>query len=85
VTDGFAYDDGYEDHYAEADTVKALEEARNLGNACACVSIGTDKSDQALTRTFGNAAYIRCETLHELPRRLRKHLQSALNSAAKTG
>ena len=85
VTDGFAYDDGYEDHYAEADTVKALEEARNLGIACACVSIGTDKSDQALTRTFGNAAYIRCETLHELPRRLRKHLQSALNSAAKTG
>jgi Mg-chelatase subunit ChlD len=83
VSDGFAYDDGYEDRYAEADTVKALEEAKAQGIACACISIGSEKSDQALARTFGSAAYLRCATLDHLPLRLRKHLQSAIACAAK--
>lgn len=81
VTDGFAYDDGYEDSYAEADTVKALQEAREQGIACACVSIGTDKSDAALARTFGSVASLRGETVDQLPKRLRKHLQSAIADA----
>lgn len=82
VTDGFAYDDGYEDRYAEADTVKALEEARNKGIACACISIGSDKTDRGLVKTFGETAYLRCDKIAELPKKLRKHLQGAIASAA---
>ena len=82
VTDGFAYDDGYEDRYAEADTVKALEEARNKGIACACISIGSDKTDRGLVKTFGETAYLRCDKIAELSKKLRKHLQGAIASAA---
>ncbi|MGV6806554.1 MAG: VWA domain-containing protein [bacterium] len=82
VTDGFAYDDGYEDRYAEADTIKALEEAKSKGIAVACVSIGSDKSDAGLAKTFGETAYLRVENVNELPKRLRKHLQAAVASAA---
>jgi nitric oxide reductase activation protein len=57
VSDGFAYDHGYEGAYAEADARRALAEARRRGTACLCLSIGADTDVAALRRVFGSAAF----------------------------
>src|SRR5262249_37327363 len=44
ISDGFAYDHGYEGSYGEADARRALAEARRRGTACACISIGLTTS-----------------------------------------
>lgn len=80
-TDGFAYDDEYEGRHAEADVEKALAEAREKGIACVCISIGSERDDATLARTFGSATYLRCRHAAELPGRLRRLVQKALRSA----
>ena len=57
LSDGFAYDHDYEGSYAEADTRRALAEARRRGTACLCLSIGAGTDAEALRRVFGTAAY----------------------------
>lgn len=80
LTDGLAYDDEYEGRHAEADVTKALAEAREQGIACVCISIGTDRDDAALARTFGSATYLRCPRVADLPGRLRRLVQKALRA-----
>lgn len=81
-SDGFAYDDEYEGSYAEADTAKALDEARRKGIACVCVNIGTEKDDEALKRVYGESTYLRCAHARELPGRLRRILNAAIYRAS---
>ncbi|WP_433525998.1 nitric oxide reductase activation protein NorD [Nocardia pseudovaccinii] len=57
LSDGFAYDHGYEGPYAEADARRALAEARAHGTGCLCLSIGADAELAALRRVFGTAAH----------------------------
>ena len=57
LSDGFAYDHGYERAYGEADARRALAEARWQGIGCVCLSIGADTDSGALRRVFGTAAY----------------------------
>jgi nitric oxide reductase NorD protein len=57
LSDGFAYDHGYEGLYAEADARRALAEARRRGTGCLCVSIGAGTDADALRRVFGTAAH----------------------------
>jgi nitric oxide reductase activation protein len=57
VSDGFAYDHGYEGRYAEADARQALLEARRGGVGCLCLSVGTNTHPDALQRVFGAAAH----------------------------
>ncbi len=57
LSDGFAYDHGYEADYGEADARRALAEARRRGTACLCLSIGADTEADALRRVFGTAAH----------------------------
>ena len=57
VSDGFAYDHGYEGAYGEADARRALAEARRRGTACLCLSVGAGTDAAALRRVFGTAAH----------------------------
>jgi nitric oxide reductase NorD protein len=57
VSDGFAYDHGYEGRYGEADARRALVEARRRGLGCLCLSVGTNTHPDALRRVFGAAAH----------------------------
>ena len=57
ISDGFAYDHGYEGAYGEADAARALLEARRRGLGCLCLSTGADADTDALSRVFGPAAH----------------------------
>ena len=54
ITDGFPYDADYTADYAQADTARALAEARGDGVGCVCLSVGSNESDDALGRVFGS-------------------------------
>ncbi len=54
ITDGFPYDIDYTADYAQADTARALEEARARGIGCVCLSVGSNEPDDALARVFGS-------------------------------
>ena len=82
LSDGFAYDEGYEGPYAEADTAKALEEARLNGIACVCVTIGGSTSEEACKRIYGEAGYLLCAEPAELPGKLGPLLNAALRAAS---
>jgi nitric oxide reductase activation protein len=57
LSDGFAYDHGYEGRYGEADARRALVEARRRGVGCLCLSVGANTPPAALQRVFGAAAH----------------------------
>jgi nitric oxide reductase activation protein len=57
LSDGFAYDHGYEGAYGEADARRALAEARRRGTACLCLSVAATTDPEALRRVFGTAAH----------------------------
>ncbi|MFN8101301.1 MAG: VWA domain-containing protein [Mycobacterium sp.] len=78
LSDGYAYDHGYEGKYAEADVAKALEEMRADGVACLCLAIGTDLDTGALGRVFGRASLAGAATLAELSPRIDELFMSAL-------
>jgi hypothetical protein len=66
VSDGFAYDDGYEGAHGEADASRALQEARDGGIGCLCLGIGAAPDLDALRPVFGTAAFARADHLDEL-------------------
>ncbi|TMK86059.1 MAG: VWA domain-containing protein, partial [Actinobacteria bacterium] len=57
LSDGFAYDHGYEGAYGEADARRALAETRRRGTGCLCLSVGAATDIAALRRVFGTAAH----------------------------
>ena len=57
LSDGFAYDHGYQGAYGEADARRALSEARRRGTGCLCLSIAAGTDVRALRRVFGTAAH----------------------------
>jgi hypothetical protein len=57
LSDGLAYDHGYEREYGAADVRRALAEAQRGGTACVCLSIGSDADAHELRSVFGSAAY----------------------------
>src|SRR5208283_6116101 len=60
LSDGLAYDHGYERAYGAADARRALTEARRRGTGCVCLTIGAgtgESSAQSLRRVFGNTAH----------------------------
>jgi hypothetical protein len=66
ISDGFAYDHGYEGRYGEADARRALSEARRQGVGCLCLSVGAGLDAVALRRVFGSAAHASVATADEL-------------------
>jgi len=57
LSDGLAYDHGYERVYGAADARRALAEARRQGVGCLCLSIGAATDNEELRRVFGSAAH----------------------------
>ena len=78
LSDGFPYDDGYEGRYAQADTHRALEELRDDGVACLCLSLGPTPATDALARVFGSASYASAPTLADLSPQMDELFLSAL-------
>ena len=57
LSDGLAYDHGYERIYGAADARRALGEARRQGIGCLCLTIGAGTDNAELQRVFGSAAH----------------------------
>jgi nitric oxide reductase NorD protein len=57
LSDGLAYDHGYERVYGAADARRALSEARRQGIGCLCLTIGAATDTGELGRVFGSAAH----------------------------
>jgi Mg-chelatase subunit ChlD len=57
LSDGLAYDHGYERVHGAADARRALGEARRQGIGCLCLTIGAGTGTEELARVFGSAAY----------------------------
>ncbi|MDP9139244.1 MAG: VWA domain-containing protein [Pseudomonadota bacterium] len=57
LSDGLAYDHGYEPSYGRADSRKALAEARRDGVGCLCLSVGSSTDAESLRKIFGSAAH----------------------------
>ena len=55
ITDGFSYDQDYEERYAEADARMALSEASAAGTACVVVCIGGAQTADKLASVFGQS------------------------------
>ena len=81
LSDGFAYDHGYEGPYAEADARRALSEARRRGIGCLCLSVGAGADAAALRRVFGPAAHAALPTAERLPAVIAPLFAAALRSA----
>jgi nitric oxide reductase activation protein len=67
LSDGFAYDHGYEGAYGEADARRALAEGRRRGTGCLCLSVGAATDAAALRRVFGTAAHAVVPRTEQLP------------------
>jgi nitric oxide reductase activation protein len=81
LSDGYAYDHGYEGEYAEADVVKALEELRTAGVGSLCLAVGAEADAGTLARVFGPASHACARTLSELSPRMDELFLSALRAA----
>jgi hypothetical protein len=57
LSDGLAYDHGYERVYGAADARRALAEARRGGVGCLCLTIGAATDSGELSKVFGSAAH----------------------------
>jgi nitric oxide reductase activation protein len=85
LSDGLAYDHGYEPGYGAADARRALAEARRRGTPCLCLSIGARTDAQALRRVFGSAAYATVPRAAQLGQVIGPLFRSALRSAEVRG
>jgi nitric oxide reductase activation protein len=81
LSDGLAYDHGYEPVYGAADARRALAEARRRGTGCLCLSIGASTDAQTLRRVFGSAAHATVPRIEQLGRVIGPLVRSALRSA----
>ncbi len=84
LSDGFAYDHGYEGGYGEADTRRALLEAREGGIGCLCLTIGSGTDREALRRVFGATSYAAAPRFDMLSPRLGLLFRRAIDTAAAT-
>jgi nitric oxide reductase NorD protein len=81
LSDGLAYDHGYEPAYGAADARRALGEARNQGVGCLCLSVGASTDVEALRRVFGASAHAALSTPDELKHVIGRLFRSAIRSA----
>jgi nitric oxide reductase NorD protein len=81
LSDGLAYDHGYERLYGAADARRALAEARRRGTGCLCLTIGASTDADELRRVFGSAAHATVPGLEQLSQLIGPLFRSALVSA----
>jgi nitric oxide reductase NorD protein len=81
LSDGLAFDQGYERVYGAADARRALAEARRRGTGCLCLTIGASTDAEELGRVFGSAAHAAVPRLDQLNQMIGPLFRSALRSA----
>jgi nitric oxide reductase activation protein len=81
LSDGLAYDHGYERVYGAADVRRALFEARKRGTGCLCLTIGACTDVDELRRVFGSAAHATIPRLENLNQMIGPLFRTALRSA----
>jgi nitric oxide reductase NorD protein len=81
LSDGLAYDHGYDRVYGAADARRALAEARRRGTGCLCLTIGASTDADELRRVFGGAAHATISRLEQLNQMIGPLFRSALRSA----
>jgi hypothetical protein len=81
LSDGFAYDHGYDRSYGEADARMALAEARRRGTACLCISVAAQTDVDALRRVFGTVAHALLPRTADLTKTVGPLFRAALTSA----
>ncbi|WP_372510182.1 nitric oxide reductase activation protein NorD [Mycolicibacterium pyrenivorans] len=81
VSDGLAYDHGYDRRSGAADARRALIEARRRGTGCVCLTIGADTDTASLRRVFGSAAHMTIARPDQLGGAIGPLFRSAVRSA----
>ncbi|MGE2730612.1 nitric oxide reductase activation protein NorD [Mycolicibacterium vaccae] len=81
LSDGLAYDHGYERAYGAADARRALSEARRRGTGCVCLTVGAGTEVQVLRRVFGSAAHATISGPDQLAGVIGPMFRSAVRSA----
>lgn len=81
LSDGLAYDHGYERPYGAADARRALSEARRRGTGCVCLTIGAGTDVQSLRRVFGSTAHATIARPDQLAGVIGPLFRSALRAA----
>jgi nitric oxide reductase NorD protein len=81
LSDGLAYDHGYERPYGAADARRALSEARRRGTGCVCLTIGAGTDVRSLRRVFGSTAHATIARPDQLAGVIGPLFRSALRSA----
>jgi nitric oxide reductase NorD protein len=81
LSDGLAYDHGYEPDYGAADARRALAEARRRGTGSVWLSIGAATDDATLRRVFGSAAHAALPRIEPLRHVIGLLFRAALRSA----
>ncbi|MFZ1163667.1 nitric oxide reductase activation protein NorD [Mycobacterium sp.] len=81
LSDGLAYDHGYERAYGAADARRALTEARRRGTGCVCLTIGAGTDVESLRRVFGNTAHASIARPDQLTSVVGPLFRSAVRSA----
>ncbi len=81
LSDGLAYDHGYERAYGAADARRALIEARRRGTGCVCLTIGAGTDVRSLRRVFGTTAHATIARPDQLAGVIGPLFRSALGSA----
>ncbi|OBI79868.1 nitric oxide reductase activation protein NorD [Mycobacterium sp. 1245805.9] len=81
LSDGLAYDHGYERPYGAADARRALAEARRRGTGCVCLTIGAGTDVASLRRVFGSTAHATIARPDQLAGVIGPLFRSALRSA----
>ncbi|MEE6137393.1 VWA domain-containing protein [Mycobacterium sp. 050128] len=81
LSDGLAYDHGYERAYGAADARRALSEARRRGTGCVCLTIGAGTDVASLRRVFGSTAHATIGRPDQLAGVIGPLFRSALRSA----
>jgi nitric oxide reductase NorD protein len=81
VSDGLAYDHGYERAYGAADARRALTEARRRGTGCVCLTVGASTDVSTLKKVFGSAAHATIARPEQLAGIVGPLFRSAIRSA----
>lgn len=81
ISDGLAYDHGYERAYGAADARRALAEARRRGTGCVCLTVGAGTDVLSLRRVFGSAAHATVARPDQVAGVIGPLFRSALRSA----
>jgi hypothetical protein len=81
LSDGLAYDHGYERVYGAADARRALAETRRGGTGCLCLTVGAGTDAETLRRVFGSAAHATIPRPEQLRHVIGPLFRAALRSA----